>query len=82
MRNSIMRRWDKPGIPHRGWILEGVEDIKADCVGVMDGRPDKYHIVKSVSIAEGVDNILPMLDEYEAVLLNDVPSERKNDILK
>lgn len=23
-----MRRWDQLGIPHKGWILEGVEDIK------------------------------------------------------
>ena len=23
-----MRSWDKHGLPHKGWILEGVEDIK------------------------------------------------------
>jgi exopolysaccharide biosynthesis polyprenyl glycosylphosphotransferase len=63
-------------------ILEIYGDNTHETISFMDGRPDKYHIVKSVSIAEGVDNILPMLDKYEAVLLNDVPSERKNDILK
>ncbi len=28
-----MGRWDKPGVPHKGWVLEGIEDIKADCIG-------------------------------------------------
>ena len=48
----------------------------------MNGRPDKYHVVKSVSVSEGLDKIFAELEDYEAVLINDIPSELKNDILK
>ncbi|WP_035776617.1 sugar transferase [Butyrivibrio sp. VCB2001] len=63
-------------------ILEIYGENTHEAISFMDGRPDKYHIVKSISIAKGVDNIIPILDDYEAVLLNDIPSELKNDILK
>ena len=34
-----MRRWDQAGIPHKGWILEGVEDIKDH---FKDGKDVEY----------------------------------------
>ncbi len=50
--------------------------------GFMNERPDKYRIVKSINVEEGLDKIFKIIPNYEAVLLNDLPSEIKNDILK
>ena len=48
----------------------------------MDTRRDKYNITKLISIAEGVDAIRDQISEYDAVILSDVSSEIRNDILK
>ena len=48
----------------------------------MATRADKYEIVKSVDISIGVENIQNMLQTYDAVLINDIPSELKNRLLK
>ncbi len=51
-------------------------------IGFMNNRTDKYHVAKTICINDGTDKIFSELDNYEAVLLNDIPSELKNDILK
>ena len=48
----------------------------------METRPDKYRIVKLFSIEDGVENICKQLADYDAVIINDVPAEERNDILK
>ncbi|MCR4754908.1 MAG: exopolysaccharide biosynthesis polyprenyl glycosylphosphotransferase [Lachnospiraceae bacterium] len=48
----------------------------------MNERPDKYHISEVICIDEGLDKIFTAMDDYDAVLINDIPSEIKNDILK
>lgn len=63
-------------------ILEVYSDDSNEKTEFMNDRPDKYKIERSVSIEEGIDNIIAMIPDYEAVLLNDIPSEIKNDILK
>ena len=63
-------------------ILEIVGDDTNEHIGFMNGRPDKYHIARSISLSEGMDVIFTELSAYEAVLINDIPSEFKNDILK
>ncbi len=63
-------------------ILEVYSQESNEKTEFMNDRPDKYKIEKSVNIAEGVDKIVAMIPDYEAVLLNDIPSELKNDILK
>lgn len=76
-------------------VLEIWHDTRRDGVGVselsideydklhfMNGRPDKFHIETIVDIDEGLDKIFEMLEPYDAVFINDIPSEVKNDILK
>ncbi len=48
----------------------------------MNDRPDKYHIAEVMSVDGGLEAIFDKLDDYDAVLINDIPSEIKNDILK
>jgi len=48
----------------------------------METRPDKYYIHKIVSADEGVESICQQISNYEAVIINDVPAQIRNDILK
>ncbi len=48
----------------------------------MDSRKDKYHISKLISADEGFETIKAEISNYDAVILNDVPAQLRNDILK
>ena len=48
----------------------------------METRPDKYHIEKIISADEDFASICKQISEYEAVIINDVPAEIRNKILK
>lgn len=63
-------------------ILEVYGGDSCENTEFMNTRPDKYHIVDSINVDVGLDEIVSMLNKYEAILLNDIPSEDKNDILK
>ncbi|WP_022772788.1 sugar transferase [Butyrivibrio sp. AE2015] len=63
-------------------LLEIYCDESNETLDFMNGRPDKYHVAKTVNISEGTDKIFSLINEYEAVLINDIPSEQKNVILK
>ena len=48
----------------------------------METRPDKYHIEKIIDAEDNFASIRMQLAGYEAVIINDVPSEIRNRILK
>ncbi len=48
----------------------------------METRPDKYNISKLISIDAGLDSICEQIRDFDAVIINDVPSGIRNDILK
>lgn len=48
----------------------------------MSLREDRFMICKAVSCDEELSVIEDMINEFDAVIVCDVPSERKNDILK
>jgi len=48
----------------------------------METRPDKYRIVKLISVDEGLESICQQIINYDAVIINDVPAQIRNDILK
>lgn len=48
----------------------------------MDTRRDKYNISKLVSSDEGYDAIIQEIPKFDAVILNDVPAQLRNDLLK
>ena len=48
----------------------------------MDSRSDKYQIKKLISVDAGYEKICQEIVNYDAVILNDVPAQIRNDILK
>lgn len=48
----------------------------------METRPDKYRIIKLISVDEGLESICAQIVNYDAVILNDIPAQIRNDILK
>ena len=48
----------------------------------MDSRKDKYNIRKLICVDEGYDAIIQEIPKHDAVILNDVPAQMRNDILK
>ena len=48
----------------------------------METRPDKYRIVKLLSVDEGFEKICEQIVKYDAVVINDIPADLRNDILK
>ncbi|MBO4939208.1 MAG: sugar transferase [Oscillospiraceae bacterium] len=48
----------------------------------MDTRCDKYRITKLVSVEEGFERICRQIEGFDAVVINDISAEMRNDILK
>ncbi|MDR1765529.1 MAG: sugar transferase [Lachnospiraceae bacterium] len=48
----------------------------------MNERKDRYEIVKTVHVDAGIDRLTAMCDGYDAVIICDVPSETRNNLLK
>lgn len=63
-------------------VLEVYGGAHEDNLEFMNIRGDKYHVEEMINISEGLDVIYSRMQSYDAVLINDIPSEVKNDILK
>lgn len=48
----------------------------------MDVRPDKYHVTKLIPETAGLECICEEIVKYDAVIINDVSAELRNDVLK
>lgn len=48
----------------------------------VSGRKDKYHVAKIINYKEGLNRIYAEFNNYDAVLINDIPSDTRNEILK
>lgn len=48
----------------------------------MDSRRDKYQVNALISAKKGYDYIVEKIDQYDAAVLNDVPNQLRNDIVK
>ena len=48
----------------------------------MDSRRDKYQVNHLISVDKGLEYICSQLGKYDAVVLNDVPPQIRNDIVK
>ncbi len=48
----------------------------------METRPDKYYIKKLIPVEDGFESICRQIVNYDAVIINDVPAQIRNDILK
>ncbi len=67
--------------PHEMILVFGTDNA----VGLkikMDSRKDKYNISKLISVDEGYEKICQEIVKYDAVILNDIPPQIRNDLLK
>lgn len=48
----------------------------------METRPDKYHVGKLIPVEDGLESICQQIMDFDAVIINDVPAQIRNDILK
>lgn len=76
--NLIYIRYQHP----RDIIMIYGSDNALDLGEKMSVRGDKYHITESVSVEEGFEKICEKIKKHDSVLLNDVPAQIRNDILK
>lgn len=53
-----------------------------DLIGKINTRKDKYNICASVSYEIGYKKLYPMILQYNAVVLCDLPSQARNQIMK
>ncbi len=63
-------------------ILNIYGEFENDLVIKMNRRGDKYRITGEMSCYEPIEQITKELENYDAVLINDVPSEIRNDLVK
>lgn len=66
--------------PYRMLHIYG--DYENNLTVKMNARGDKYVIAGELSYREEMETIRETIKEYDAVLINDVPSKRRNKILK
>lgn len=53
-----------------------------DLIAKINTRKDKYNICATVSYKVGYEELYPMIKEYNAVVLCDLPSQARNQIIK
>ena len=68
--------------PPRKLIIVYGSNLAVSLVMKMTNRVDKYMICKSVSINEPKEKIIELINKYEGVIICDIPSTERNDILK
>ena len=68
-------------VPRNMLLIYGTEDA-LDLKIKMDSRSDKYFISEIVSASEPFENICKAISQHDAVIINDIPANLRNDILK
>ncbi len=67
--------------PHNILLIYGSSQAE-DLVKKMGTRPDKYNIREMVSIDRGIEEICRKIDRYPSVMICDVKSIERNELLK
>ena len=78
---AFTRIYTKMYPPRRLIIVYGNKNA-ADLIRKMGKRGDKYVICEAVSCEESFEEITSRIDEYEAVIINDIPHSLRSEILK
>ncbi len=63
-------------------IIELYQDSTKLLMNKMNTRPDKYNVCDSICVTKDLKGIKAEISGYDAVLINDLDSEIKNDIIK
>ena len=48
----------------------------------VSSRKDKYNVAKVVNYKDGLQKVYDEFDNYDAILINDIPSKERNEVLK
>ena len=75
------RIYSKLYAPKKMVIIYGSKQA-VPLVEKMSRREDRFMICRAVSCDEDFDTITELITEFDAVIICDVPSEKKNDIIK
>ena len=67
--------------PRNMIIIHGDREIDG-LITKINARKDKYNITKSVHVSAGFDNLKKLVDQYDAVVICDVPAQVRNDLIK
>lgn len=79
----VLMRWIYANLfpPHQMLMIHG--DISPDSImNKLETRQDKFHIKEMIHINCGVEAVLDKIDEYEVVLIGDIPAHERNIFLK
>ena len=76
--NRLYRRL----FPPREMLLVYGNQASLDLLNKMKNRNDRYHIDQVMDVEEGFDKITETLESYDSLILCDVPSEKRNRLLK
>ncbi len=68
-------------VPHNMVMIYGT-DQAIDLMLKMNTRSDKYSITKIISYDKNFEEIRKEIADHDAVIINDVPAQIRNDILK
>lgn len=68
--------------PPRKMILVCGERPAFGLKNKMEAREDKYNICETVNIRAGMETIYKKIQGYEAVIIGDIPSQQRNEIMK
>lgn len=77
---SLIYIYGKLFPPYNILVING--HYKNELVPKIGTRRDKYRICEEISIDENMDIIKEKALQYDGVILNDIPSKEKNDLLK
>lgn len=68
--------------PAKHMIYVYGDRLQTELVEKINRRDDKYSIEASISVSKGLSEIFERIANYEAVIIGDIPSQTRNDILK
>lgn len=67
--------------PRKVLVVYGRTGIES-LVNKLSTRPDKYEVCEMIDIEEGMDKVLGRVATYDSVILCDIHSQERNEILK
>lgn len=79
---NIFARFYSMVFPPRRMILVYGERPAFGLKNKISTREDKYKICEMADIREGIDTVFERIDKYDAVIIGDIPSQQRNQIMK
>ena len=68
-------------VPRNMLLIYGTQDA-LNIKFKMEARKDKYAVTRVISIERPLEEIIARIQEHDAVLINDIPAQQRNDIMK